>query len=96
MSVLVLFDVEALAGRAEELIAVFGEVLPDTRAFDGCEGVTVHRDQDAPERLVLVERWASRPHYEAYLRWRTELGDPRLGALSTAPPALRFLDDVEV
>ncbi len=95
MGTLVLFEADALAGKAEELIALFEEVLPDTRAYDGCEGVTVHRDQDAPERLVLIERWTSRSHYEAYLQWRAERGDPRLGALLAGPPAARYLDDVE-
>jgi quinol monooxygenase YgiN len=94
MSTIVLFEVEARAGKAEELIALFEEVLPDTRAFDGCEGVTVHRDQDAPDKLLLIERWASRSHYETYLAWRAERADPRPAALCVAPPALRFLDDV--
>lgn len=95
MSTLVLFEADALAGKAEDLIALFEEILPDTRAFDGCEGVSVHRDQDAPDRLVLLERWTSRSHYEVYLRWRAERGDPRLAALLTRPPALRYLDGVD-
>ncbi|HLW96610.1 MAG TPA: antibiotic biosynthesis monooxygenase [Solirubrobacteraceae bacterium] len=95
MTTLVLFEADALAGKAEELTTLFEEVLVDTRAYDGCEGVTVHRDQDAPDRLVLLERWVSRPHYEAYLQWRAEQGDPRLAALLTEPPSIRFLDDVQ-
>ena len=94
MSTLVLFEVDALAGRAQELIALFEEVLPDTRAYDGCESVTVHRDQDSPDRLVLIERWTTRALYAAYLQWRAERGDPRLGALIARPPAVRYLDDV--
>ena len=94
MSTLVHFEADALAGKAEDLIALFQEVLPDTRAYDGCEGVTVHRDQDAPDRLVLLERWSSRSRYEEYLQWRAERGDPRLAALLTRPPAIRYLDEV--
>jgi quinol monooxygenase YgiN len=95
MSTLVLFEVEALPGRVDELIALFAEVLPDTRAYNGCEGVGVHRDQDAPDRLVLVERWMSRSHYETYFQWRVERADPRLGALCSGPPSTRFLDAVD-
>ena len=95
MSTLVLFEVEAQPGRMDDLIALFEEVLPDTRGYDGCQGVTVHRDQDATDRLLLVERWMSRSHYETYLAWRVQRNDPRLGALLTGPPATRFLDDVE-
>ena len=96
MGTLVLFEVEALAGKAEELIALLDEVLPDTRAYDGCESVAVHRDQDAPDRIVLIERWTSRAQYEAYLQWRAERGDPRLGVLIAGPPAMRYLEDVDV
>ncbi len=96
MSTLVLFEAEALAGRGEELVALFEEVLPDTRAYEGCEGVTVHRDQDHPDRLVLIERWTTRPLYDAYLQWRAERNDPRLPALLTKPPSISYLDDVGV
>jgi quinol monooxygenase YgiN len=96
MSVLVLLEPEAADGKIDELIAVFNAVLPDTRAFDGCEGVTVHRDQDAPNKLVLVERWASRPHYERYFQWRLDRGDiEKLGALAAGPPVIRYFDEVE-
>jgi len=95
MSPLVLFEADALAGRGEDLIALLEEVLPDTRAYDGCESVTVHRDQDAPDRLVLLERWTSRSKYEEYLEWRAERGDPRLAAMLTRPPAIRHLEEVD-
>jgi len=95
MSVLVLLEPEAAEGKVDEMIETFRTVLVDTRAFDGCESVTVHRDQDSPNRLVLVERWASRPHYERYLQWRAERGDlDRLGALAVGPPVIRYFDEV--
>ncbi len=96
MSVLVLFDLETKAGKEEEAVALFAGMFPDTRAFDGCESITLHRDQDAASRFTLVERFASREHYEAYLRWRTERGDVALlGALLAGPPSIRFFDDVD-
>ena len=95
MATLVLFEADARAGKADDLIALFEEVLPDTRAYQGCDSVTVHRDQDVPDRLVLLERWTSRSQYEEYLQWRAERGDPRLAAMLTRPPAIRYLDDVD-
>jgi quinol monooxygenase YgiN len=96
MSTLVLFEVEAATGMTEDLIALFQEALLDTRGYDGCQSVSVHRDQDAPERLVLVERWTSRPEHEGYLRWRADRGDgPKLAALLAGPPQVRYLDDVD-
>jgi len=97
MSVVVLFEPQAAPGKEDELVSLLAEILPDTRAFDGCGSLTVHRDQDEPGRLVLVERWASRDHHAAYLRWRADRGDiERLGALLAGPPSTRFCDDLEI
>ena len=30
--------------------------LPATRSYEGCEGLTVHRNMDEPANVVLVER----------------------------------------
>ena len=60
MSILVLLQISAQPDKADALKAAFGGLLPDTRAYDGCEGITVHVDQDDPAKIVLLERWASR------------------------------------
>jgi quinol monooxygenase YgiN len=96
MSVVVLLEPQTAPGRAEDIIALLRDALPDTRAYDGCETVVMHRDQDAPDRVLLIERWASRAQYEAYLQWRADRGDnERLGALSSGPPSVRYLDAIE-
>ena len=96
MSVVVLLEPQIAPGKAEDMLALFREVLPDTRVYDGCQGVVIHRDQDAPDRLLLIERWASRPHYEAYSQWRTDRGDiERLAALSSGPASVRYFDVIE-
>lgn len=97
MSTLVLFEVEAAPGKEDDLVVLFDGALADTRAYEGCESVTVHRDQDAPGRLVLVERWTSRARHETYLQWRADRGDgPSLAAVVAGPPSVRYLDDVDI
>ena len=83
----------------EESIAAFEEsfaaMLPETRAYDGCRGVTVQRQLDAPTTYWIFEQWDSKEHYERYLQWRNESGT--LGTLAetlSEPPALSFLDPV--
>jgi quinol monooxygenase YgiN len=96
MSVLVLFESQAADGKADELVAMFAELLPDTRKFDGCESITLHRDIDDPEHLVLVERWGSRAQYEAYLQWRADRGDiDRIAPLMARRPEPQYYDDVD-
>ena len=48
--------------------------LEDTRAFDGCESIEVYVDEDDPDLVILWEKWASRPQYEAYISWRMATG----------------------
>ena len=53
---------------------LLGEVLPDTRAFDGCEGVTVYTDSDDRQTFLFVEFFQSKEHQQRYVKWRTETG----------------------
>lgn len=97
MSVTVLLDLKAASGSIDDLKQLFVEILPDTRAYDGCHSLEVHLNQDDGDNLVIVERWESRPHYEKYFAWRQETGlIDRLGPLLGAPPSIRFLDDTGI
>ncbi len=52
MSVLVLLEVNAT--KPDELEAFFRDELHHTRAFDGCEGLTIHRNMDDSNNIVIV------------------------------------------
>ena len=43
--------------RVEEFKALLKDLLPDTRAFEGCQRVDVYQDQDNPGYIYLVEDW---------------------------------------
>ncbi len=81
-------------GAGADLVGILKEALVDTRAFDGCESVEVFTNADAPDDVVLWEKFASRAHHEAYLGWRVETG-----LLDALAPVLRsdlqvsYLDD---
>jgi heme oxygenase (mycobilin-producing) len=97
VSVLILVDIPAKPERVDDLKALFAVTMRDTRAFEGCEGVTLQASQDEPSGLLLVERWASRSHYENYAAWRqTDAGATGIGDLLAGPPTARFFDDVAV
>ena len=96
MSILVVLELEAVEGGADEMIAILGRTLGDTRARHGCEGVTVHRDQDRPTSILLVERWATRADDDAYRAWRGGDGAvPEMAPLVAAAPRIRYYDDVD-
>ena len=96
MSILVLLEIEAKDGNADEMIDVLTRHLGDTRARPGCERVTVHRDQANPNVVLLVERWASREDDEAYRAWRAGDGAiPEMAPLVAGGRVIRYFDDVD-
>ena len=48
-------------------------ILPDTRAFDGCQDLRVYLE-DEGAKILFIEYWESAAHYQRYLSWRTETG----------------------
>ena len=81
-------------GQGANLVAILGEALVDTRAFDGCESVEVYADADNPDTIVLWEKFATRAHHEAYLAWRIETGMlDMLGPILTSGLEVAYLDD---
>ena len=72
-------------------------MLADTRKYDGCQGVETFNNQDDPNQLVLVEKWESRQHYEAYLAWRTESGAlDAVVSMTSGAPSIRYFDYIDI
>ena len=69
MSIGVIVNLEFKPGGAASMIETMKERLPFTRSYDGCEDIQMYTDHDNPDHIVLVERWASRAHYDKYLEW---------------------------
>ena len=96
MSILVVLELEAVPGSEATMIDVLRRNLGDTRARQGCEGVTVHQDQDRATSIVLVERWATRADDDAYRAWRAGEGAIKeMAGLVAGPPTIRYYDDVD-
>jgi quinol monooxygenase YgiN len=96
VSILVLLELEAVDGKADEMISILAKTLVDTRARQGCEGVTVHRDHDRPNTILLVEQWATREDDDAYRAWRAGDGaTPEMAPLVAARPKLTYYDNVD-
>ena len=91
MAVTVLLELKAKAGTGGGLAGVFKQILPDTRKFEGCKGVTVLQNQDDPDTLVLVEEWETKENHQKYMAWRTETGlVDQLVAAIEGPPSIRY------
>jgi len=97
MSIDVILELQVSAEHKEELINTLEAILPDTRAFKGCQDVVVTSNDEDPLNIVLLEKWDVRANHESYMAWRADRGDlDKLGALLTAPPAVKYLTTVNV
>jgi quinol monooxygenase YgiN len=57
----------AAPGRVEDGLAAFAELAAVTHTEKGCLAFTLHREPADPDRIVLVERWATREALDAHL-----------------------------
>ena len=97
MSVVLLLGLQVKPEAVNDVKAFMKENLPDTRGYDGCQGLDVYDNMDETGNLVIYERWDSRPQYEKYLAWRTETGTmDRMGTMVKAPPSIRYFERVDV
>jgi quinol monooxygenase YgiN len=93
MTCIVILEATAKKDTGTQLVEAFRALLPDTRKKDGCQGVEVTTNLDNPDNVVLVERWATRKHYEDYLAWRQQRGDlDKLAAALVGPPSIRYFN----
>ncbi len=96
MSVIVLFEAHVKPEAVDKMKSSLKVLLPETRAYDGCQGIDIYGNTEDEGNLVFYERWDSREHYEKYLAWRTETGVmDQLGAMLTAPPSIRYFERVD-
>ena len=97
MTCTVLLEIQLKPDLIDAAKGAFKELLPDTRAYDGCQGLDVVENQENPGNLVLVETWETRAKYEKYLGWRTETGAlEKMAEMCAGEPSIRYFDTVDV
>lgn len=65
MSVVVIATIVPLPQYRDEVLTVFGKIVEQVHAEDGCQLYALH---EAADRLMLVERWASAEALAAHSR----------------------------
>ncbi len=93
MSIVLVVDAKLKPESISDAVKFFAEIVPDTRAFEGCQGVDVCIDSEDAGNLVLVEKWVSMEHYQKYHHWREETGVlDQLRSFLDGPPSRRVLN----
>ena len=89
MAITAILELQLKADSLETAHQVIRDTLTATRAFPGCQGVTVLVDNGDPAHVVVFETWDSIEHDRAYRAWRaTPDGASDLGSIIAAPPKL--------
>jgi quinol monooxygenase YgiN len=89
VAIIAFLELRLQADAAQSGLAVVHETLAATRAFPGCQDVTVLVDSADPAHLVVHEIWASAEADAAYRAWRaTPEGRSSLGSVLAGAPAL--------
>lgn len=92
-------EVPVRPDKVDEAPAVLAKILADTRAFAGCEDVTVVEDTSAPGTFLAIETWESAEADAKYRQWRAgegAAGLAPLGELLAGPPVLRTFTATEI
>ena len=93
MPVTVTLAFSGIPKRAEGFKALLRELLPDTRAYEGCLKVDVYEEQDNPGRIYLVEDWESKVHQQRYQAWRNGSGIAKVvGPFLAGEPRFNYFD----
>lgn len=89
MTITALLELTLTADSVADAPMVLAKTLEATRAFAGNEGIDVLHDITDPTHVVVIERWTSLEHDDAYRAWRaTPEGASDLGSLLAEPPRL--------
>jgi quinol monooxygenase YgiN len=92
VSVVVVATIKPLPEHRDEVIAAFSETIARVHAEDGCE---LYALQQADDRLIMVEKWASQEALDAHSRGAALAGlNPRLAGKVAGRPEVIVLHPV--
>ena len=92
MAITATLDLRIKADKLDTAFEVIHETLVATRAFPGCIGVDVLVDTEDEAHLLLIEKWESIEHDQAYRDWRaTDAGASALSTIVASRSLTRFV-----
>ena len=92
MAIIVSVEFSLQAGKQKEFLDVLGNVLPDTRGYDGCIRVVTYAE-DNGSSIILIEEWETKEHQKAYFQWRVDTGMvDAIASYVAAPPTIKYYE----
>lgn len=96
MSIVVIANLSAKEESLEELKNYLKETLPDTRSFEGCQGVQLYENKESPTKLTIHAKWVSEEAQKKYVAWRMETGAlNKLTTMLSEPASMPFYNIID-
>lgn len=89
--IVVIFRLTAKDSQA--FLQHLAQVLPTTRAYEGCHYVNTLVQPDRSPEVMLVQGWDSREAQERYIQWHKQPGDlDQFLSFLAGPPNVEYWD----
>ena len=88
MAIRLVVTFKAQPGKTEDFASAFKPLAQITQAEQGCEQYQLFRALDAPDTLVLLERWTSAEDLDAHMTAMQARGGPPTSQFATGGPTL--------
>ena len=96
MSIVVFVNFTAKNDSIDELKSYFKKILPDTRSYEGCEGVDLYENSESTTKFTIQAKWSSKEAQQKYMAWRMETGEfDNLSTMISGPPTIDYYNIVD-
>lgn len=96
MSIVVFVNFTAKNDSIDELKSYFKKILPDTRSYEGCEGVHLYENSESTTKFTIQAKWSSKEAQQKYMAWRMETGEfDNLSTMISGPPTIDYYNIVD-
>jgi quinol monooxygenase YgiN len=97
MSIFVMREGQIQSDKIADMKSYLIQTVPETRSYDGCQGIDVYFNIENPGNMVVLQQWESRDHFDRYLQWREETGVvARSVSMLTEPIGTRYFKRADV
>ena len=96
---LVFVDMKPDPCHLQNMLDYLKELIPQTRAFDGCLRCEIYLEKKdlEPSHLLFVDRWENLEKLENYEKWRSETGVlKKLRSFLLEDPIIRMAEDTGI
>ena len=96
MSVILIANLSVKEESLEEFKKYLKEILPDTRSFEGCQGVQLYENKESITKFTIHAKWVSEDAQKKYMAWRMENGSlDKLTPVLSRPFDMQLYDIVD-